>query len=546
MKFYLMFRDFFKIYKLPILSGVLFGCSFIPFPFFLLFFCLVPLWLFIYKQNSLKPVLIACFITQFIMALIGFNWIIYTFHFFGGINWLVSFVLLLLFCSIATSYITLSGWLWFVVTKKSSLNSAPAKLILLPLIFSVLHSLIPTLFPWNMGYTWFWGGLWGAQTAELWGFRFLNTLFYIFNLLFLIVYHHLHRFSSQSLNGSKIQNTARYITSFRLDKVGIKALSGAIFLFIFLNVLGFSLKKRLPVTSASLNVIIAQHNVTLKEKDFKPFRSFKEKSFYILRSLTYSSIKQLRKDKIKREDVDFILWPEGAYPYTIDKKRNREVRLSRFVRALKIPLITGAITQEADDYSNSIVVFSRKGRIKKPVYDKMKLLIFGEYIPLIDKWSFLKKIFPYFGSNFKAGTHTQVQELEAKKIGLQICYEALFDDLNRELANKSAHFLVNVTNDSWYGSWQEPYQHLTMSLARAIEIRRPIIRSTNTGFSGVSHADGTVELSMPLNKAQFHLHKVPYYKNPPKTLFMSWGYYINEIFLSLLLLLALVLTVRKN
>ncbi|MDE0092125.1 MAG: apolipoprotein N-acyltransferase, partial [Oligoflexia bacterium] len=161
MRFYLALKDFFKIYKFPVLSGVLFGCSFIPFPFFFLFFCLVPLWLFIYHQNSLKQVLTACFITQFIATFIGFNWMIYTFHFFGGMNWFLSFILLLLFCATANCYVMISGWLCFVFVKRGSVNSAPVKLLLFPLVFSVLHSLIPTLFPWNMGYPWFWGGLWG-------------------------------------------------------------------------------------------------------------------------------------------------------------------------------------------------------------------------------------------------------------------------------------------------------------------------------------------------------------------------------------------------
>ena len=91
------------------------------------------------------------------------------------------------------------------------------------------------------------------------------------------------------------------------------------------------------------------------------------------------------------------------------------------------------------------------------------------------------------------------------------------------MAQKQAQVLVNITNDSWYGSWQEPYQHLTMSLARAIEIRRPLIRSTNTGYSSLIHADGTVGKISPLNKRWFNLYKIPYYSQPPKTLFMTWG-----------------------
>ena len=88
-----------------------------------------------------------------------------------------------------------------------------------------------------MGYPWLWGGIPGMQTAELWGFRFLDTLFYIFNLLFLIVYKH------------------------RLDSVGKRALAGAIALFVCLNLLGFYLKWRLPKPDQFSNVIVIQNNI---------------------------------------------------------------------------------------------------------------------------------------------------------------------------------------------------------------------------------------------------------------------------------------------
>ena len=541
MRFYLGLKDFFKVYKPAVLSGLLFGFSFIPFPFFCLFFCLVPLWLFIYKQSSLKQVLTACFIVQFIATLIGFNWMIYTFHSFGGMNWFVSFILLLIFCAAANFYVLMSGCLCFFVMRKSSLKSAPAKLILFPLIFSALHSLTPTLFSWNMGYPWFWGNLWGAQTAELWGFRFLNTLFYFFNLLFLIVYHHFRGPSSRPFQETKSNRLKLFFSRFYLDRVGLRALAGAVFLFVFLNGLGFYLKKRLPAPDSHLNAIVIQHNVLSKGEDPKPFKDLNQKTLHHLRNLSYHSLKQARKAGLKRKDIDFILWPEGAYPYAINKNQSRTAGLSKLVKIMGVPLMTGAISRQGDHYSNSLVAFDREGNILQPIYDKIKLLVFGEYFPLIDKWPFLKKLFPYFGSNLTAGDSTQIQKLEDKKIGGQICYEALFDKLSRASANKGAQMIVNVTNDSWYGSWQEPYQHLTMSLARAIEIRRPVIRSTNTGFSGVVHADGSVQPYSPINKAWFYRYLIPYYKNPPKTLFMGWGYYINEIVLSLLLLFAVVL-----
>ena len=519
---------FLNTYKLPLLSGVLFGCSFIPFPFFLFFFSLVPLWLFIYQQSSFKRVLIACILCQFLSTLIGFNWMIYTFHNFGEMNWFVSFILLCLFSLVMNFYVTFSGCLWFLLVKKSPYPlSVSVKLILFPLIFSLLHSLTPTMFPWNMGYTWLWGGLFGAQTAEIWGFRFLNTLFYVFNLLFLILCKH------------------------RFDSIGKRALVGAVALFAFLNLFGFYLKKRLPPTNHFLNVIVVQQNIgSIAHLDSKSFSQSKRRALYTLRTLTYRAFSKYAKSKKSREEIDFIIWPEGAYSYTINKRARREGILSRMTKRMQVPLITGAMSRQGSSYGNSLVAFDRKGNILKPIYDKVKLLIFGEYFPGMDSFPFLRKLFPYFGSNFSPGKNIQVQELEGVFFGWQICYEGLFDQISREQAQKKAQVLVNITNDSWYGSWQEPYQHLMISFARAIETRRSLIRSTNTGYSGVIHFDGTISPLSPLNKAWFQLYKVPYYKKAPKTLFMSWGYYINEMFLlalfSFVLLWNFLYTKRKQ
>ena len=509
---FLQILSFFKIYHKALLSGLLLGLSFVPFPFFALFFALVPLWLFLFEQKSLKRVIIGGILCQFLATLIGFHWILFTFHDFGNMSWFVSSILLLLFCCFIHLYICISGVCWFFITQKASFPlPVAAKLLFFPLIFSLLHALIPMLFPWNMGYPWLWGGMWGAQTAELWGFRFLNTLFYIFNLFFLVLYRH------------------------RFDRTGKQALTGALLLFVFLNILGLYLKKRLPQPDKFLNVIVIQNNIGSVSHPQSKMSA--QKAFQISKNLTYKSILKNAKTLEKRKNIDFILWSEGAYPYPIDIHNNKEKRLSDFVQITKIPLVTGGISKARKNYGVSLFAIDRKGNIVKPVYNKVKLLAFGEYFPGINTFPVLKKIFSYFGSNFTAGKSVQVQELEGARLGWQICYEILFDKFSRELSQKEAQVLVNITNDSWYDSWQEPWQHLTISFARAIEVRRPLLRATNTGRSGLIHFDGTVDKISQMDKPWFHLYKIPYYKNPPKTLFMSWGYYINEMFLFFLVLL---------
>jgi len=89
---------------------------------------------------------------------------------------------------------------------------------------------------------------------------------------------------------------------------------------------------------------------------------------------------------------------------------------------------------------------------------------------------------------------------------------------------QGAHVFVNVTNDSWFGTWAEPRQHLFMTLARGIEFRRPVIRSTNTGISTVMLADGTILERSPLHREWFQSYDVPYRKDPFSTVYQSYGY----------------------
>lgn len=535
------FFSFFKIYSLPLLSAVLLGTSYIPFPPLSLLFAWVPLWYFIFTQKSLKRVLIGAWICQFLSTLIGFNWLVYTIHFFGDMPWFISVLGLMIFCAFFNIYMVVAVVMWFIFTKKLSQNQIVFKLLLFPIFYSVFHTLIPMLFPWNFGYPWFWIGLPAFQTAELWGFRFLNTLTYLFNLFFLVIFKHQEFYRKGSF--WKLP-----LFKYRLDRVGQKTLMGALGLFIILNVWGFYLKRRLAPPDKELKVLIVQHNIgqTRNLKLERTFRNIQAQVYFYLKEMTYKGLIKYRREYKNSEDIDFILWPEGAYPYVIPKNSSRVRKASSLAQKVGIPLITGGVGRDEKDYSNSLFVLSREGKLLKPVYDKSILLAFGEYMPGIFALPFVKRFFPYFQGKFTPGTEQGVLNLEGVRLGFQICYESLFDSHGRNLAQKEPQVFLNITNDSWYGSWQEPWQHLYLSLARAVEVRRPFIRGTNTGFSTVIKADGTVMERSPFNKKWVHLYTVPYRRKMKDTLFMSWGFYINEMFLLLLTLFGLFWFERKK
>ena len=116
-------------------------------------------------------------------------------------------------------------------------------------------------------------------------------------------------------------------------------------------------------------------------------------------------------------------------------------------------------------------------------YDKVHLVPFGEYVPF-KKWlPFIGKIVEHVG-DFKAGEKGSTLSWKNNRLGVLICYELIFPNLSRQATQNGASALINITNDAWYGRTSAPYQHFSMAVFRAVENRRALVRSANTGFFG--------------------------------------------------------------
>ena len=145
-------------------------------------------------------------------------------------------------------------------------------------------------------------------------------------------------------------------------------------------------------------------------------------------------------------------------------------------------------------------------------------------------------------ADFSWGTGPEVLNtgnVELPILGAQICYESLFDYNSRVLFEKKAQVIVNVTNDSWFGYSFEPYQHLYMTLARAIEFRVPLIRSTNTGISAAISARGDISDFSPRHQEWVGSFTVNYKSTPEPTIYSHYAGLWPEILLTLLLMLFL-------
>jgi apolipoprotein N-acyltransferase len=152
--------------------------------------------------------------------------------------------------------------------------------------------------------------------------------------------------------------------------------------------------------------------------------------------------------------------------------------------------------KNAVEYYNSAYLVGPEGNVYGK-YDKAHLVPFGEYVPF-KKWlPFLGKMVEGVG-DFRPGKKGQTIKWGDYRLGLQICYEIIFPDLARAMTKNNASLLVNITNDAWYGESSAPYQHFSMTILRAVENRRSIIRSANTGISGFIDPSGRVIASTKL------------------------------------------------
>ncbi len=179
--------------------------------------------------------------------------------------------------------------------------------------------------------------------------------------------------------------------------------------------------------------------------------------------------------------ADLILWPEAAIPGWAGELRASLLEpLARRARASGTALLTGILMREPDGqgYYNSMLLLD--GQREQP-YHKRHLVPFGEYFPFRGLIGFLQGYIDIPMSDMSPGPLEQpLLRLGEVPIGMSICYEDVFSrDVNRDLPR--SRILVNTSNDAWFGDSLAPHQHLQIARMRAMETRRPLLRSSNTG-----------------------------------------------------------------
>lgn len=194
-----------------------------------------------------------------------------------------------------------------------------------------------------------------------------------------------------------------------------------------------------------------------------------------------------------------VVWPESAVPWQYDDAPAVADALRMLARETGAHIVFGNDDREPQPNGRERVFVGAKmidpeGRVALR-YHKVRLVPFGEYVPaqpLLTLGGRVAAKLVRQVSDFTPGTEAAVGEARGRRLGVFICYEAIFPDFVRRFSAGGAQLLLNITNDAWYGTTSAPHQHFAMALFRAVENGRYLARAANTGISAVVDPRGRV------------------------------------------------------
>jgi apolipoprotein N-acyltransferase len=200
---------------------------------------------------------------------------------------------------------------------------------------------------------------------------------------------------------------------------------------------------------------------------------------------------RLTRDGVKGE-TELVIWPEAATPGFVLKDLELRKQVISLVREIDRYFLIGSSEYpkfihdwefKRGEAGNTALLFSPKGKVLGQ-YLKIHLVPFGEYVPMEGAVSWPVFIVPEEKRNFEIpGTDYTIFEMDGARFGVVICWEIVFPELFSEFVKRGADFMVNLTNEGWFGESAAPYQMLSMSVFRSVENRISMVRAANTGVS---------------------------------------------------------------
>ena len=227
-----------------------------------------------------------------------------------------------------------------------------------------------------------------------------------------------------------------------------------------------------------VNVTVVQGNIP---QDIKWDRAFKK--------MILDKHVRLTESASINDHASLIVWPESSVPGSFIQDLYILETVSSLVRKTKTSLLIGSSQrpkfgsekQQGKYLFNSALMIKPNGVIAG-YYNKIHLLPFAEYLPYRDSFPWPKRFVSRAG-NFLSGKEYTLFNIEGIHFGTLICWENIFPELFRKFVRGGANFMINISNEAWFGETAAPYHFLTMSVFRAVENHVAVIRSANTGIS---------------------------------------------------------------
>ena len=491
-------------YLLALLSGVLLALSFPKADISILaWFAFVPLLLAIAKK---RPAI--AFRLGFVCGLSAYGGILYWLNIvmtlYGKLPLFLSFFLFLLL----SSYLALFIGVVAMLVRKGEISGI-TPLISFPILwvgFEYLRSFLLTGFPWaSLGYSQY-RILPIIQISDITGVYGLSFLIVLANVVLLRV-----------IKGAVMKGHSVY-----------PAKSAALLLSLLILTLGYGFMRLNNVEKgAPLKVALIQGNIP---QDVKWDPAFQESTIAVYERIT-------REASIG--GIDLVVWPESAIPFYFQDDPKYASRIKRVAIGVKSFLVTGSPAYDNEGtsikYRNSAYLLSPTGEVMGRT-DKIHLVPFGEYVPLARLLPFVHKLVVGIG-DFSPGKSTVPLYIDKGKIGVLVCFEGIFPELSRGYVRAGSRLLVNITNDAWYGRSSAPYQHLSMTVFRAVENRVPFVRAANTGITAIIDSRGHIHGMTQLFKETYLTGEVR--MGETETIYTRYG----DIFAGLCLAMSAVIAV---
>ena len=454
-------------------SGVLFSISLFSSALGVLgWICFVPL-LAALRGKTARQSLRLGMISGTSMNLVSLYWLVGTLTRFGEIPLVPSMAAVFLFC--VYSSLQFGIFTWYISRFGLCRGKSVANALMISLAWVVTEFFFPVLFPYGIGVS---QGYYPKiiQVVDTLGVNFLGFLMFFANVSVFYLVDDLRRRKKPALAAPAISIATITIVlgygSFRINEI-----------------------ENFLATESRVKIGMVQANFDYAEKNLDNEPVITEKHREMSREFT---------------EADLVIWPETSVQHWFPKDTPAyriDYQTDVVPTGHAAHFLIGGLSFTQDPalledgwdeedhrkYNTAFLVDPQSNILGQ--YSKTRLFLLGEYFPWInEELKFLKRVFPMIG-DLTPGEGAKVLEVPGKniRIGPLICYEDIMAELSRNYVKTGANLLVNLTNDAWFGRSIAPYQHLLLSIPRAVETRRYLVRSTNSGVSVIVSPTGKIE-----------------------------------------------------